>query len=436
MQVEGLARKLAASMAAHGLDRATIGVGLSGGIDSVVLLHLLRCGLGLQPSRLSAIHVNHQINPEAARWVAHCRRYCSELGVTLLTRKVEVIRGNSTEAAAREARYGVFARSRAAVIALAHNRDDQAETVLLQLLRGAGPRGLAAMPEFRGGEPALWRPLLGVPRAEIAEYARCHGLRWVEDCSNADTAYTRNFLRHDVMPRVTARLPAAATVLSRAARLQAEAADLLDELAAADLGLDAGPLPVTLLAPLSAPRARNALRLHLRRRGLTMPDASRLDELLRQLLSSRNDARLEVGLGPYSARRHRGALHLLRTLPPLPAGYSRPWNGRGQLRLPELGGCLELVRAAPGAAALAPRWLRELSLRVRTGGECLRPRPGSRRRSLRNLLQEAGLAPWLRARWPLLYVGDRLAAVPGIGVDADFQASPGRPGWMPCWRPD
>jgi tRNA(Ile)-lysidine synthase len=434
MVMDALARQLAASMAAQGLGQAAVAVGLSGGIDSVVLLHLLRRGLKLPPSRLSAIHVNHQIHPDATAWAAHCRRVCRELGVPLRVRRVEVARGNSIEAAAREARYRVFAHSGAAVIALAHNRDDQAETVLLQLLRGAGPRGLAAMPEFRAGSPAFWRPLLGLPRSVIADYARRHGLRWVEDDSNDDIAYTRNFLRHRVLPLIETQRPGAAMVLARAARLQAEAAELLDDLARIDLGEDDAPLQVAVLARLSPPRARNALRLHLRRRGLAMPDAARLDELLRQLLASRDDARLAVDLGALTARRYRGALHLLRPLPPLDACFARGWNGRGELRLPELGGRLCLIRAGQGG--LAPRWLRNLEVRVRGGGESLRLHAGASRRSLRNLLQEAGLPPWLRERWPLLHVGGRLAAVPGIGVDADFQAPAGRPGWLPCWRVD
>jgi tRNA(Ile)-lysidine synthase len=432
--MDELARQLADSVAAHRLEGAAVAVALSGGVDSVVLLHLLRRGLKLPPSRLCAIHVNHQISPDAAAWAAHCRRYCRELGVPLRLRKVEVARGNSTEAAARTARYRVFAQSGAAVVALAHNRDDQAETMLLQLLRGAGPRGLAAMPEFRPGEPALWRPLLALPRAAILAYARRHGLTWVEDDSNADTAYTRNFLRHRVLPLIETRLPGAAAVLARAARLQAEAAGLLDELARLDLGADDGPLRVALLARLTPPRARNALRLHLRRRGLAMPDAARLDELLRQLLASRDDARLRVDLGALVARRFRGELHLLRPLPALPAGFARAWNGRGELSLPELGGRLALVRAAQGG--LAACWLRGLTVRVRRGGESLRLHAGAGRRSLRKLLQEAGLPPWLRERWPLLHVGERLVAVPGIGVDADFRAAAGRAGWMPEWRVD
>ncbi|MGV3626172.1 MAG: tRNA lysidine(34) synthetase TilS, partial [Betaproteobacteria bacterium] len=181
---------------------ATLAVGLSGGIDSVVLLHVLLRRLRIAPARISVIHVNHRISPHAGRWAAFCHRLCRDLGVKLRVVKVDVPRGNSTEAAARRARYAVFASCGADVLVLAHNRDDQAETVLQHLLRGAGPRGLAAMPVLRAaatGMPPLLRPLLGVPRKTIAAYARRYRLQWVEDDSNRDPAYLRNFLRHQVM---------------------------------------------------------------------------------------------------------------------------------------------------------------------------------------------------------------------------------------------
>ncbi len=210
---------------------------------------------------------------------------------------------------------------------------------------------------------------------------------------------------------------------------------LLDDLARIDLDAGSGgALQVATLARLPAPRARNALRFFLRQRGLVMPDAARLDELLRQLLASRADARLQLDLGAVSARRFRGELHLVRRLPPLPADFARRWNGRGVLALPELGGELCMVRNAEGG--LAGRWLRTLTVHVRGGGERLQLHEGGPRRTLRNLLQEAALPPWLRERWPLLYAGGRLVAVPGIGVDVEFRAQAGRAGWLPQWRCD
>ncbi len=415
-------------------------IGLSGGIDSVVLLHVLV--RELRWPHLTAVHINHQISPEAPRWAAFCSRLCRRLGVPLQTAVVNVERGNSTEAAARAARYGVFASCGTELVVLAHNRDDQAETVLLQLLRGAGPRGLAAMPELKtatGGMPAVLRPLLDVPRAEIAAYARTHRVRWVEDESNSDRAYLRNFLRHDVMPLLIAKAPGADATLARAARHQAEASALLDVLAAQDLGAGSktGFLPLGLLATLSAPRARNALRYFLRSQGVAMPDADRLDELLRQATTARRDARVCVDVGGgVELRRFRDALHIVRSLPRLELPFELTWDGRGTLRLPQLGGSLRLARRKGAGIDAHKLRAAPLVVRVRRGSETLRLSAGGRQRTVRNLLQEAALPPWIRDRLPFLYLDGELAAVPGLGIDVKFQPARGAAGLLPVWAPD
>lgn len=432
---DSLVSQVRAALETGGLRKTRIAVGLSGGVDSVVLLHLLRRGLRLPPTRISAIHVNHRISMHATAWAAHCRRYCRDLGVKLQIIKVEVPRGNSTEAAARAARHRVFAACNADVVALAHNRDDQSETLLLQLLRGAGPRGLSAMPVFKPGIPVLWRPLLEVPRSAIEAYARHHRLTWVEDDSNLDRTYLRNFLRHDVLPLIERRVPGAGIVLARAARLQAEASDLLDVLADQDIGADAAGTSIALvqLQDMPAHRARNALRRFLRRHGALMPEAGRLDELLRQALTARADARVCVDLGDVELRRFRGALHVVAPLPPLPRNFEMAWNGRAPLVLPQLGGTLRLERRK--GSGIAAEWLQcsRLTVRVRRGGEVLRLASGGPRRTVRNLLQESALPPWLRERLPLLYLGDNLAAVPGIGVDARFRCIQDGNGMIPVW---
>ncbi len=420
---------------------ATLVVGLSGGIDSVVLLHVLVRRLRIAPARISAIHVNHQISPHATRWAAFCRRLCRDFGVKLQMAKVDVVRGNSTEAAARAARYAVFAASDADVLVLAQHRDDQAETVLLQMLRGAGPRGLSAMPVLRPATatmPAVLRPLLETPRAAIEAYAARHNLHWVEDESNQDRAYLRNFLRHDVLPLLEAKLPGVRGTLARAARHQAECSELLDVLAAGDLDAvnPVGRLPLLLLKGLAPARARNALRYFLRCNDVAMPEAERLDELLRQATVARGDARVCVALGSVELRRFQDALYIVRPLPRLAKSFEVAWNGRGTLPLPQLGGSLRLVRCKGegiAAAALRPASLR---VRVRRGGEMLRPALAGRQRTVRNLLQEAALPPWLRERLPFLYLDSALVAVPGLGVDAQFQAGAGNSGLLPVWTPD
>lgn len=430
-----------ASLLAHVPRNTSLVLGFSGGIDSMVLLHVLVRGLRLSPRRISAIHVNHQLSPRAAEWAAFCRRSCRELGVRLKVVTVAVKRGNSTEAAARVARYGAFAASGAGIVVLAHNRDDQAETVLLQLLRGAGPRGLAAMPAFRlaaPDSPAVLRPLLEVPRSIIAAYAAQHRLQWIEDDSNRDRAYLRNFLRHDVLPLLEDRLPGAGVTLARAARLQAEASDLLDALALADLGgvPPSHRLPLAPLKSLPPHRARNILRYFLRSNDLLMPDAGHLEELLRQAVAARGDAAVRIRVGDAELRRFRATLYVVRSLPVPERNYAVAWSGRGALRLHALGGVLRLERRAD--AGIDSRLLRGagFEVRARSGGEMLRLTPGGRRRTVRNLLQEAELPPWVRERLPFLYHDGELVAVAGIGVDVRFQAAAGRAGYWPVWLPD
>ncbi len=439
---DALTARVDAVLRRHVQHGARLRVGLSGGIDSVVLLHVLVRGLHWPLAQLSAVHVNHGLSPDAQRWAGFCRRFCRRLGVSLQIAAVDVVRGNSTEAAARIARYGVFAAGGADRIVLAHNRDDQAETVLLQLLRGAGPRGLAAMPELKpasGMMPAVLRPLLDVSRADIAAYARRHRLRWVEDESNRDRHYLRNFLRHDIMPRLLKKMPGADVTLARAARHQADASELLDALATQDLGARpvTGQLPLRRLQPLPASRARNVLRYFLRCNGVIMPDADRLDELLRQATTARNDGRVCVNVGGgVELRRFRKDLYIVRALPQLDPLFEVTWDGRGTLALPQLGGSLRLARRkGQGIAARALQAV-SLSVRVRRGGETLRLRAGGRRRTVRNLLQEAGLPPWIRDRLPFLLIGDALAAVPGLGVDVAVQPEPHETGLLPVWTPD
>ncbi|MCL2525224.1 MAG: tRNA lysidine(34) synthetase TilS [Betaproteobacteria bacterium] len=289
-------------------------VALSGGCDSVVLAHILsRLGLA---GRLSAIHVEHGLSPHADAWAAFCADYCGALGIPLRIRHVEVARDAAfgLEAAARHARYAAFAELPADCLALAQHRGDQAETVLLNLLRGTGALGAAAMrPERQHGHLRLWRPLLDETRGAIEAYARHYDLQWITDESNADTALSRNFLRHQALPLLRQRFPAAEPALARAAGHFAEAADLLDELAALDwaAAADGETARLAALRLLSPGRLRNLLRFRLRRLGWRLPNAARLDEFARQLASAGPDRHPELRLGEGRMRAARGRLHWL-----------------------------------------------------------------------------------------------------------------------------
>jgi len=301
----------------HVLAGQTVCVALSGGIDSVVLLHALREAGG--DHLLSAVHVDHGLQAASGEWAEFCRRLCADWQVPLTIARVEVERSDphGTEAAARCARHAVYARCEADWLALGHQRGDRAETLLINLLRGCGVRGAAAMPARRG---RLLRPLIDCSRAQIAGYAAAFGLRWVEDGSNADTDFRRNFLRHDILPRLAARIPAAEAMLAAAAERFGEAQDLLDALARLDLGERPAEFPfdVAPLRRLDEARANNLLRYLLRRHGVGIASERRLREFLRQLRSAMPDRHPEVRFGPHRLRLAQGRLSLLRDNPSVP----------------------------------------------------------------------------------------------------------------------
>ena len=424
---------------------------LSGGADSVALLDILAQLRTSLHFSLSAVHVNHQISPNAADWADFCTRLCAGYNIPFHIVKVDLKRrpGESLEALARDARYRVFAEQQADFIVLAQHLDDQAETLLLQLLRGAGAKGMSAMGEMREGlgvrsegevETLRYlRPLLDVLRRLILDYAALRRLQWVEDESNADIAFDRNYLRHQVMPLLERRFPGYRETFARASRNLAESAQLSDDLAGMDrtLAVVNGNLQVNVLCGLSGARARNLLRYWLAESGIPMPSAGRLENLLQQLCSARDDAQVHISLGGTVIRRYRGEVCLepsarspegkknLLAPQPEPALI---WTFQDELPLPGSGGRLLFERMTGQGLSLARLTAAPVSIRLRQGGERLRPDCLRPTRSLKNLLQEAGMPPWQRQRLPLLFSGEKLAFVPGIGVDCEYQANKGEPG--------
>jgi len=294
-------------------SEAPLCVGLSGGCDSVLLLHLL--GRLEWPAGLSAIHVHHGLSAHADDWAQFCTDYCRQLGVSLKCVRVAVDRaaGHGLEAAARDARYAAFTAHLppSCNLLLAQHRGDQAETVLFNLLRGSGVAGAAGMRDERPWHGRrILRPLLGVSRAEIEICARECGLRWIEDESNADTGFSRNFLRHQLLPAIAGRFPGAEAALARAAGNFREAADLLDELAAADWqGVAIGEQAALAgLRALSMARLKNLLRWRLQILGWQVPVADRLEEFARQILTAAPDRHPELVLPAGLMRLSRGCL--------------------------------------------------------------------------------------------------------------------------------
>ena len=424
-------------------------LGLSGGLDSVVLLEVLRRLAAPLGFRLSCVHVNHNISPNARRWALFCERRCRQHKIALAVHEVDIgpYRAEGLEAAARRARYAIYARqSDVDFIVLAQHLDDQAETLLLQLLRGAGVKGGAAMPLLRGqdtgrkgkraGAAAILRPMLAVSRKEIEAYARANKLKWVEDESNADTSRDRNFLRHRVLPVIAQVFPGYRVTLARAAGHLAEASLILDELAHADskLAVSGNKLAVAELQRLGGARAKNLLRWLLLQYGAALPEADRLEEALRQLVHARDDATVRVVLGTHELRRYAGEAYLLPPLADPPSGLERKWDGKRTCALPELGGVLRFARTE--GMGLNQELIRNkvVFIRLRQGGEKIRLLAHGSTRSLKNLLQEARMPPWERERLPLVHCGDTLVVVPGLGVASGWQAGAGNVGWTITWQ--
>jgi tRNA(Ile)-lysidine synthase len=414
--------------------RVRLCVAFSGGADSTALLAAL-ASLPHPPLALRALHINHGLQPAAAQWGRHCRHVAAALGVRCTVRRVAIARGRgeSLEAAARTQRYRLLgAQLRAGEVLLtAHHLDDQCETLLLQLLRGAGLAGLAAMPAraplARG---LLLRPLLEVPAAALRTWLSSRGLPWIEDDSNAELHFDRNYLRLRVLPPLRARWPAAAATVARAAGHIAEAQQLLDALAASDLlhARHGRELEVAALRALDGPRRRNALRSWLSAAGVRPPSASILGELAGALLAARADAQPSVTWHGAHVERRAGRLSVRR------AGSGRPrplaqetaalvwrWRRRRHCRLPSGAGSLSLHADAAGPLDLDALGA-ALQIRARAGGERLRPLRGGPRRTLKQLLQEARVPLALRAQVPLLFDGERLVAAGDLWLDESVQA--------------
>ncbi len=433
-------------------------VGYSGGVDSHVLLHGLATRR-LDDRTLAALYVDHGLQAASAVWGEHCAGVCRELDIPFRVLKIDAqpAPGESPEAAARHARYAALAAELGPDSALltAHHRDDQAETLLLQLLRGAGPHGLAAMPAVsRLGQGWLLRPLLEVDRAELLAYARAHDLRWIEDASNQDPGFDRNYLRHRVLPLLRERWPAANRTLARSAQLCAETARWLDEEAAADWAGTVTDRPDGLSLPalraLSERRRRHLLRYWLRRLNLPIPDARQLQQLLHDALTAAVDRNPCICWPGAEVRRYRDVLYAMPPLARHDARQTLIWRSGVEGWPPlELSGIGWLQMQETRRAGLRSEVLASglLSVRFRQGGERFRPVGRVHGQELKKLLQEAGIPPWERGRLPLVYLSptptlprkgggsDQLLAVVGLGIAADFAAEPGQAGWRPSVAP-
>jgi len=389
-------------------------IGFSGGLDSSVLLHLVAHEPALRARNISALHIHHGLHPDADHWQQHCREVCAHWQVPLRCIRVDVPRnsGDGLEAAARDARHAAFAAELPpdGILALAHHQDDQAETVLLRALRGSGVDGLAAMRPWRAyAKGWLWRPLLALPRARLLEYARVHALRWIEDPSNTESRFDRNYLRHEVMPRLSARWPHAAARLAHVATLQAQALELLDADAQALLASCTAETPDTLFVSRllqHAPQRRaRLLRGWVANLGLPPLPGQALARVESDLLLPYPGPHAQFRWHQAALTRWRDLLHAGPIRAPLPPEFTCHWHPHAPLHLPG-GGQLALDIPAPIPSDLC--W----QVHARRGGERIVLPGRTHSHSLKHVLQQHAIPPWIRAHLPLVssLEGELLAA--------------------------
>jgi tRNA(Ile)-lysidine synthase len=420
---------------------AELCVAFSGGLDSTVLVHALARAIVERPNyRMRVAHVDHQLHPDSPKWREHCERVAQSLRIEFVPQVVSVDTGTdeSPEAAAREARYTALRQilKPNEVLLTAHHADDQLETMLLALMRGAGLRGLSGVPSvqiFGGGW--LARPMLEFARAELEEWARAERLQWLDDPSNTNTSFDRNFLRHRVLPVLSERWPAAAHSATRSTSHLREAGRLLDVLAAADLGaLAVGScLDMARLSGLAPARRRNVLRHWIRQHGVRVPSTRKLATIERDLLIAREDRLPCVEWDGVQVRRHRGLLYCMRERPPFTAADTLTWNVSQVLELPAQLGRLRVQRDAPAGLAAA-RLPDALQVQFRHGGEELQPAGDAHHRKLKKLLQDASVLPWWRDRVPLIYASEQLVAVGDLWIAQEFAARGGEDALRIVWE--
>jgi tRNA(Ile)-lysidine synthase len=416
----------------------------SGGLDSTVLLHLLVEINNTIPFKLTAQHVHHGLSANADVWADFCAQVCKKLNVPLSITKVQVSNiGLGIEAAARAARYQALEhaqeKSDADFILLAHHQDDQAETFLLQLARGAGVKGLAGMAAQQG---KFLRPFLDAPRRALLDYAKQHRLTWIEDESNADTQFDRNFIRHKVLPKLQKQYPAIQQTISRSAQHMASANDLLDELAQNDakqagfhIPLKANsyaPLSLAHLTTLSENRVNNCLRWWLAQNGAQMPSAQQLQQISQQLMHAKLDANIAIKVSEsLTLRRYQNNAYLVQDCSPN-APINLLWQGEEEIILTNK---TKLIFSKQMGQGISLRKIENAKLRIkfREGSERFLPELGRPRRSLKVMLQNHEMPPWQRDQLPLIFMDETLVMIPNVGVAADFKASSAENGLLVNW---
>jgi len=406
-------------------------VALSGGVDSVVLLHLLHQLQKTHHFTLKASHVHHGLSKNADKWVKFCEKLCAKLSISLDVYYIQLPQKKSLgiEGEARRLRYEKLLQTKTDLVVLAHHEDDQAETFLLQLIRGAGVKGLSSMAHFDDSR-RLWRPLLNASRINIESYAKKHKLKWIEDESNQNTDFDRNFIRSKVLPILKNRFSHIIKVISRSSSHLAESQHLLDELAKIDFKNSLKScsykhkLQVKTLEKLSLSRAKNVLRYWLEFNDQLMPSKDLLDECLRQVLTAKKDATIKIQLSKdFEIRRYKDEIYIVKKNKNKEKNYAIIWQGEPEILLPN-GTQLNFKKVKGKGINFKFLDNQKLKIRNRQGGEFFKPDSKRPTKKIKQLLQESDVPPWEREFFPMIFIGNELAAVPNFGIDQKYQAGP------------
>ncbi len=401
-------------------------VALSGGLDSMVLLHSLNA-LPLS-QKVIALHINHQLNEKSTEWEQHCREVCEQLGVEFFSRTANVVvNGSGLEDAARSARYREFAEflEPGDCLLSAHHLNDQAETFLLRLMRGSGPRGLSGMPLARQvGEAYVYRPLLGFPRRDLMDYAEHNGLRWIEDDSNANEDFDRNFIRKQIINPLKKRWPAMLNNVTRSANLSREAEELSRELASIDLfacyprderwGYS---IALAYLKGCTRVRQKNAVRFWIAEKGLELPGRARLEEIVDNVIHASDEATPLVSWDGIECRRFAGRLFLTNALASFDPTTEVELTTGDFVNIPGVG---EVSFSSDIGCGLHIDKDDKILIRFRHGGERCKPEGRRHSQKLKKLMQECEVPHWVRDRTPLIYVNNKLAAVGDFWINEGF----------------
>ena len=415
-------------------------LGLSGGLDSCVLLDVLAQMQTQLHFKLKAIHVHHGLSPSADDWLNFCKEKCKLLDIEFYDVKVKINEKSSLgiEGEARELRYRAIKKKQKGILALGHHQNDQAETLMLQLFRGSGLKGLAGMPEFDINRK-FWRPMLNIKKELLEKYASENNIEYIEDESNEDINFDRNFIRSKVLPLIESRYPASIETISRSVSNISEGHHLNELLALDDskniMSDDGSYLLISDLNKLPNLRAINLIRWWLSFNNLLMPSKRNIEELFRQVKYVKKDTSLNLKISNNQAIRAFGDKLFIVNMKNKLSTYNFKWSGQEEIELPNKSK-LRFVKTKKGGLSLSKLGVNTLDIKGRTGGEKLKPLPDQPSRSLKYLFQKADIPHWERDQVPLVYANEQLVAVPNLGVQFEYQSKVGEDGYQIKWLRD